>query len=203
MKNNVFTGVLILLFLVTFKGVAQTELTHEEREKAITYLEKTKSDLYTAVNGLTEKQLNFKATPESWSVAECVEHIAMTENALFGIVDMALQSEPDPSLRKEVKFTDDEVIGLIIDRSSKAQAREEIQPKNTFGSNEASLKAFDESRASNIEFVKTTQEDLRNRYFDFPFGKLDIYQVVLFLSGHTERHTKQIEEVKGNGSFPQ
>lgn len=192
----------MLLFLFTFKGVAQTELTSKEREKAVAYLEKTKSDLHAAVNGLSEDQLNFKATPESWSVAECVEHIAMTEKALFGIVDAALQSEPDPSLRKEVKFADDEVIGLIIDRSSKAQAREEIQPKNKFGSHEASLKAFDESRASNIKFVKTTREDLRNRYFDFPFGKLDIYQLVLFLSGHTERHTKQIAEVKENSNFP-
>ena len=202
MKNNTFTGVLMLLFLFTFKGVAQTELTQEEREKAVTYLEKTKSDLHTAVNGLTEEQLNFKATPESWSVAECVEHIAMTENALFGIVDVALQSEPDPSLRKEVKFADDEVIGLIIDRSSKAQAREDLQPKNEFGSNEASLQTFDKSRAKNVEFIKTTEEDLRNRYFDFPFGKFDIYQVVLFLSGHTERHTKQIEEIKENSNFP-
>src|SRR5690606_30296954 len=130
------------------------------------------------------------------------EHIAMTENALFGIVDVALQSEPDPSLRKEVKFTDDEVIGLIIDRSSKAQAREDLQPKNEFGSNEASLQTFDKSRAKNVEFIKTTEEDLRNRYFDFPFGKFDIYQVVLFLSGHTERHTKQIEEIKENSNFP-
>lgn len=202
MKNNVFTGVLLLLFLFTFKGVAQTELTQEEREKAVAYLEKTKSDLHAAVNGLTEEQLNFKATPESWSVAECVEHIAVTESALFGIVDAALQSEPDPSLRKEVKFADDEVINLITDRSSKAQAREEIQPKNKFGSHKASLKAFNESRDGNIEFVKNTQEDLRNRYFDFPFGKFDIYQVVLFLSGHTERHTKQIAEVKGNSNFP-
>lgn len=202
MKHNVFTGVLILLVLSTFKGVAQAELTQEEREKAITYLEKTKSDLHAAVNGLTEVQLNFKATPESWSAAQCVEHIAKTENALFGIVDMALQSEPDPSLRNEVKMTDDEVINLIIDRSSKAQAREDLQPKNEFGSVEASLKAFDESRASNIEFIKTTEEDLRNRYFDFPFGKFDIYQVVLFLSGHTERHTKQIEEIKENSNFP-
>lgn len=202
MKNNVFTGVLMLLSLFTFRGAAQTQLTEEEREKAIAYLEKTKSDLHTAVNGLTEEQLNFKATRESWSVAQCVEHIAKTENALFGIVNASLKTKPDPSLRKEVKMTDEEMVSLIIDRSTKVKAREDLQPKNEFGSSEATLKAFNESRDSHIEFVKTTNEDLRNRYFDFPFGKFDIYQVVLFLSGHAERHTKQIAEIKEEGNFP-
>lgn len=202
MKNNVLTGVLMLLFLFTFKGVAQTELTQEEREKAVASLEKTKSDLHSAVNGLTEKQLNFKATPESWSVAECVEHIAISENSLFGIVEKSLQSESDPSLRSEVKMKDDEIVGFISDRSTKVKTSEPFEPKNGFGSYESSLKAFDEKRAKNTEFIKTTEEDLRNRYFDFPFGKLDMYQTILFLSGHTARHTKQIEEIKENSNFP-
>ena len=48
-----------------------------------------------------------------------------------------------------------------------------------------------------------TEDDLRNRYFDFPFGKADSYQIILFLSGHTKRHTDQIKEVIANEKFPQ
>jgi len=37
-----------------------------------------------------------------------------------------------------------------------------------------------------LKFIKEPKDDLRNRYFDFPFGKLDAYQIVLFMSGHTK-----------------
>jgi len=30
---------------------------------------------------------------------------------------------------------------------------------------------------------------------NFPFGKVDAYQVILLMSGHTIRHTDQIKEV--------
>ena len=33
-------------------------------------------------------------------------------------------------------------------------------------------------------------------------GEVDAYQGILFLSAHTERHTKQIEEVKATTGYP-
>jgi hypothetical protein len=39
---------------------------------------------------------------------------------------------------------------------------------------------------------------------DSPLGgpKLDAYEWVLFVSAHSQRHTKQIEEVKADPNFP-
>jgi len=38
---------------------------------------------------------------------------------------------------------------------------------------------------------------------DSPLGKqLDAYQWVLFIAAHSERHTKQIDEVKADPHFP-
>ena len=36
----------------------------------------------------------------------------------------------------------------------------------------------------------------------FPIGEVDAYQATLFLSAHTERHTKQIKEVKTTAGYP-
>jgi hypothetical protein len=33
-------------------------------------------------------------------------------------------------------------------------------------------------------------------------GPLDAYQWILLISAHSERHTKQIEEVKADPNFP-
>ena len=53
-----------------------------------------------------------------------------------------------------------------------------------------------------MEFVSSTDADLRNHYAQLPFGTIDAYQALLFISGHTERHILQIVEVMENDDFP-
>ena len=68
---------------------------------------------------------------------------------------------------------------------------------------EGSLKHFAESRTATENFLKDTP-DLRAHALDSPLGgpKLDAYEWVLFVSAHSQRHTKQIEEVKADPNFP-
>ncbi|MGH9916458.1 MAG: DinB family protein, partial [Pyrinomonadaceae bacterium] len=90
------------------------------------------------------------------------------------------------------------------DRSKKAQAPEPLKPTNRYGSPEAALKHFAESRDRTEDFLRKTNElDLRAHAMDSPLGKkLDGYEWILFMSGHSERHTKQISEVKSDAGFP-
>lgn len=54
-----------------------------------------------------------------------------------------------------------------------------------------------------MEFVKTTQVELRNLYYTFPgFGLVDDYQFILFMTAHSKRYTHLLEEVKMNPDFP-
>jgi hypothetical protein len=56
---------------------------------------------------------------------------------------------------------------------------------------------FEERRAANIEFARTTQESLRGRFYPHPLvGMIDCYQWLLFLAAHTERHSAQMEEIR-------
>jgi len=73
---------------------------------------------------------------------------------------------------------------------------------NRFGSPDEALKHFVESRAQTEDFLKKTP-DLRAHAIDSPLGKqLDAYEWVLFIAAHSERHTKQINEVKADPNFP-
>ena len=60
-----------------------------------------------------------------------------------------------------------------------------------------------ESRTATENFLKDTP-DLRAHAVDSPLGgpKLDAYEWVLFVSAHSQRHSKQIEEVKADPNFP-
>lgn len=202
MKKLLTTLFVLQAFLLLSFAPAGNELTKEERATAEKVLLSSQETLLNAVKGLSEDQLNFKPSEDAWSIAECVEHIAISESNIFGILEMTLKEEPNPERRAEIKMTDEQILNMIADRTNKVKTSPEFEPVKKFGSFEGSLKEFETKRVSNIEFIKTTTEDLRNRYFEFPFGLVDSYQIIMFMAGHNNRHTKQIEEIKANAGFP-
>jgi len=197
MKKLLFFAV--ILTLVSFK-TADTELTKDERKFAQDELNKTKEIFLKSLKGLSKEQLNFKSTLTSWSIAECAEHIAIAENNLWAALEGSLKQPADPARRVEVKSTDTDVLKMITNRTNKVKTQESFEPKGA--TLEESIKNFTTKRDAHSEFVKTTQEDLRNRYVVFPWITLDSYQLILFMSGHTARHTAQIEEVKTDPNYP-
>jgi hypothetical protein len=65
----------------------------------------------------------------------------------------------------------------------------------------AAQKHFVESRAVTEEYLKNAT-GLRAHLGDSPMGKLDGYEFVLLIAAHSERHTKQMLEVKADPNFP-
>jgi hypothetical protein len=178
------------------------ELTKEERTKAIKYLEQTEAGVLAATKGLSEAQWNFKSAPDRWSIAEVAEHIAASEDLIRGNIETNVMKAPARTEKEDVKALDDLVLQRVPDRSVKRQTTEPLRPTNRFGSPKETLKHFKASRAKTLAFAKET-EGLREHATDSPFGKkLDGYQWVLFLAAHSERHTKQIDEVKADPNFP-
>ena len=177
-------------------------ISKEEISSALAYLEKTRAGVLAATKGLSEAQWNFKQATNRWSAAEVTEHIAAAEDFLMTMIQEQVMKAPARTNAADVKAIDDFVLKAIPDRTVKAQAPEPLQPNNRFGSPKDSLKHFQASRATTIKFLKGTK-NLRGHAIDSPLGKeLDGYEWVLFIAAHSERHTKQIEEVKADPNFP-
>ena len=193
---------LLALLALSFTGLTAQDLTVEDRAKGLTYLEKTRAGVFDAAKGLSDAQLNFKIAPEKWSVAQVLEHIASAEDMLMGLVtEQAMKAPPRPE-GEDVKAIDELVLTAIPDRSEKRSAPEPLKPTNRYGSAAEALKHFGESRAKTQAFMKDTK-DLRAHAADSPLGKkLDPYQWLLFIAAHSERHTKQMLEVKADPGFP-
>jgi hypothetical protein len=209
-KNSVtkrlVPGLLVIFALTMTLAAAAPTLTQAERDSAITELEGSRQAFLDATKGLTPAQWNFKAGPDRWSIAECAEHIALSEEFIFGVVtNQVLKSAPAPEKRAAVKGKDEMLVKMLQDRSHKATAPEPIDPAKRPMAAEDSVKQFLASRTRTIEFIKTTQEDLRDHFQDHPappIGTLDAYQWILLISGHSRRHTLQILEVKADPKFP-
>lgn len=202
MKTKSLAGALLALLMMTGAVVASAqEVSPAEKEKALQYLESTKKGVLEATKGLSEAQWNFKPAPDRWSVAQVMEHIAAAEDFIRGALKDQVMMAPAGDPSRDVKKTDEGVLAMVPDRSTKAQAPEPLVPTNRFGSPEAAIKHFVESRATTEDFLKSAT-GLRDHVADSPMGKLDGYEFILLIAAHSERHTKQINEVKADPNFP-
>jgi hypothetical protein len=199
---------LSLIFLSSFNSgdIPQSTSLNDDNVSAgdiLEYLEETEDALKETVKGLSDDQMSYSPDAESWSVAQIMEHIIIVEGALKGMLEAKLQEEATPDRKDEVQMTDDEILAFITNRGQKIQTQDQFQPSGKFTASDEAWEAFDDQREDIVDWLKDSDADLRNYINEFPFGKIDAYQTVLFMAGHTERHTKQIEEIKNNPDFPE
>ena len=176
-------------------------LSPADRDRAIQELNTSRQQFLDSVAGLSPAQWNFKPDEKTWSVAECAEHITVSEDVIFGNISRMVQGPAAPDKKDAV--TDDFILKAVVNRTQKFQAPEILRPTHRFATPQEMLDHFKESRARTIAYVTDTQDDLRGHFYDHPVLKtMDAYQWILLLSSHTQRHTAQLNEVKANPNFP-
>src|SRR6202140_4034648 len=203
MRKALVSGLAIVLTVCCAEMVRAQDVSRADKDRALAYLESTKKGVVDATKGLSDAQWNFKPAPDRWSVAEVMEHIAASEDMLRGMTQEQVMKQPAVAARdaEETKKADEGVLAMVPDRSHKVQAPEPLKPTNRFGSAAAAQKHFLESRATTEDYLKNTN-GLRSHLSDSPMGKLDGYEWVLLIAAHSERHTKQMLEVKADPNFP-
>ena len=184
-------------------SVADTTINKEERKVANDFLKETKKGVWDAFQGLSDAQLKFKPAPDRWSVEDCLKHIAITEQMLWGMVEGGLKQPATPEKRADIKAKDEDVIKNIEDRTTKVKTFAPMEPVNTpYKSAAEAWESFSKNRDKLIEYVNTTNDDLRNHVNTLPIGSFDSYQMILFIGAHSNRHMQQINEVKADPNFP-
>ncbi|WP_321477502.1 DinB family protein [uncultured Paludibaculum sp.] len=180
---------------------ASADLSDSDRQAGLAQLERTRHDVIEATKGLSDAQLKFKAGPDRWSIGEVLEHIALSEGFFLETITKKIMQAPAGKPDRDIKAGDKLVLAAIVDRSHKAQAPGPLTPTGRWSPRE-STDQFLKARARTAEFLRST-EGLRDHVVDSPIGQpLDAYQWVLFSSAHSERHTRQILEVKADPNFP-
>ena len=113
---------LLASLIAIVPGFCQT-LTQGERDRALSELYASRKVFLDSVAGVTDAQWNFKPAPDVWSIAECAEHIAVSEDQLMGFVHKLMESPAEPDKRALAKGNDETVLKATADRSHKAKAR--------------------------------------------------------------------------------
>ncbi len=205
MMNRFLTAILLLLTGPGARAQSPATLTKHEREFAMSHLNATRKRFQDSITGLSEAQWKFKPAPDRWSIAECAEHIALSEDSLFQLLaEKVMKSPPAPEKKAALKDNDEAILKGVADRAKKAQAPEFLRPTGRWSSAAEVLGHFNQSRDRTVAYVESTQEDLRAHVMPSggPQKETDAYQLILVISAHSGRHTAQIEEVKSDPSYP-
>ena len=182
-------------------AAAAQDITNTEREQALRYLAETRAGVVEAVKGLSDTQWTFKPAPDRWSIAETLEHIAVAEDLIGSNIRVRLEKAPAPAAERDARQVDAMVLAKVPDRSTKVKAPEPLLPNGRWTPADT-LEHFLASRQLTIEWLKS-DSNLRGHAVDHPvLGPLDGYEWILAVAAHSERHTKQILEVKGDPNFP-
>jgi hypothetical protein len=197
-KVSVLLAALLLLGTAAFGQALSTA----DREKAVKYLDQTRDGVVAATKGLSDAQMKFKPAPDRWSIEEIVEHITLAEGFLLTNTQEKVMKAPAGAPDRDYVKIDSIVLAMVPDRSHKAQAPGPLVPTDRWTGAEA-LDQFLKARAKTMEFLETTPE-LRDHVVSSPplNQPMDAYEWILFIAAHSERHTKQILEVKADPHFP-
>jgi uncharacterized damage-inducible protein DinB len=178
-------------------------MTSAERAALLDQLTKTKQGFIDSVRGLNEAQWRFKPNAFKWSVAECAEHIILSEDFLFGVSQQMLKSPAQARASVSGQPPDEALLMRVADRSQKVLNPDALAPKGRFKTPDEAIAEFSARRDRHIEYVRTTSDELRAHFSPGPGGtKPDAYQFLLLTASHSARHTAQIKEVEANPKYP-
>ena len=197
---------LTLLISIAFftNCFAQGPLTKSEKKMVSKLMNSTVKSLSKSVKGLTEAQVNFKATPSSWSIKENIYHLALSEDNIWGWMQSVMAAPANPNKRSLIKVTDAQLMAGVESRENKVKTGEEFEPKNAKWANlQEALDYLKTMRSEHAAFMRNATADMHSHITEQgPAGPMDAYQIILLLAQHTKRHQAQIEEVKLQAGYP-
>lgn len=191
----------LLVATAIFAGDQPAVAPNADRENIVRELERSEALFLKAVEGLTEAQWNFKAAEDKWSIAQCAEHLAAAEPMIRGMIASAIKKTLTPEMLATSR-QDETLFKALTDRSKKFKAPEPLIPTNRYGTPAEAIAAFKKERAETIALARGDFDLRKQGDAHFLAGPLDAYGWFLFTSGHVERHTLQIEEVKTAAGYP-
>ena len=156
-------------------------------------LESGKNALLDVLSGVTEETAAKSPAPGKWSVLECVEHLAVSEDYLLSQIGAAYNS-PEAAA---IKGREPLIRARGADRTRTVQAPAVASPAGRFSTLREAMEHFFAIREKTMHLVRNCGEDLRAKLTSHPIiGTVNCYETLLMIAIHTRRHVEQIEEIK-------
>jgi len=193
-------AILIVTVCLLAAPLFAAPMTEEDREHLLVHFEMTAQMVAEQVRGLSPAQLEYKASRDRWSIREVVSHLAVAEPDYWRDIQKALKAAPDMKEKKSAA-TDADILWYGIDRVIHTKTGGGHEKVDTYKDLGEALAKFQTLRATMIDYIKSTNDDMRAHSFG-DREVIDCWQWMLEISTHAERHIQQIREIKNEPNFP-
>ncbi|MFC5410913.1 DinB family protein [Larkinella bovis] len=192
----------ILLPTVPIWGQSPTRLwTTADQQYTVENLKRTRDELVRETATLTDAQWHFHETPERWSIAEIVEHLALWKIIWAREISIGMRNKPQPELNQTSR-PDSYYKNFIME--DKPHQSPDLSKPTGFIRGKDNLTFFLQHREQAIAFAEKTTADLRAQFEFTATGDnpRNMHQVYLYQWGHVDRHLRQIRKVKAHPTYP-
>jgi hypothetical protein len=169
----------------------------------------TTNELTNSFNSLSSEQLNWKPTPQEWSIGQCVDHLINTNSHYSEAVEKVLQGEKRTFWEKLPLLP--KIFGKLLlsfldpKAQNKAKAPKVIEPSNQTIDKDV-VKRFNQTQNKLADLMKKTANLPLNKVIItspvtpvVTFALIDAYKII---ATHDKRHFDQAMKVYKQETFP-
>ena len=172
---------------------------HPRIEELLNYIDEERAKLRATIETVPTNRRSASPTPETWSVTQVVDHVAVTERRITAMFRKAVNDGRAAGLAAETESTP-QLAELnpdqFADRSRKLVGPPAVNPSGA-SDTEAALAALESARHE-FRLAVLEADGLAIGELTAPhpyFGPLTLYRWIAFIGGHDARHAKQIQEI--------
>jgi hypothetical protein len=149
--------------------------------------------LLEAARGVPEDLAATRPAAGRWSIIECVEHVAVSEDFLLARILQA-QSCGAPVVNPKREAA---ILARGADRTTAVVSPEAGQPAGRFATLADAVESFLAIRERTVRFVEACDADLRAQPANHPLlGTINCHEALLLIAVHPRRHGLQIREIR-------
>lgn len=171
---------------------------HPRIEEVLQCLDTELSGLRAAVESVPRDRRSDRPTPDRWSVAEVLDHLARVERSVLRACEQQLAAARESGLPEESETSSIRELmppERVANRDRPLVSPERLLPKDNDA--KAAWAQIEAVRERFCGFVISC-DGLALSQVGFPhpaLGTLNLYQWLLFSAGHHARHAAQIREI--------
>jgi hypothetical protein len=169
----------------------------QERAGILKELETGSDALLDAVRGLPEDLAAIWPAPGRWSVVECIEHLAISEDFLLTRIGSSISLTEHSEAAVVSHKREAAILARGADRTNPVISPDVGRPTGRFATLAEAVESFLTTRERTVRLVETCNEDLRSKPMTHPLlGTINCYEALLLIAVHPRRHASQILEIR-------
>lgn len=172
---------------------------HRRITELVSYVDAQRAAVLEAASAVPDERWLERPAADRWSVSELCEHLYMVERScarVIGKCAAGARAKDHPAETETSSVLGSMDAFRVGDRGTKLQVSDRVRPTGGW-SRQRALDALRTSRAELSEAVRVADGLALGtvRFTHLRFGELDLYQWILFVGQHEERHLSQLHEI--------